>query len=57
VVLALPKKLRGLARRKGGLYAQLDLGFVGPGGKPLKAALDARFLVHSKKAKRKGPGK
>jgi hypothetical protein len=54
VVLALPRKLRVLAKRKGGLYAQLEVGFVGAGGKPLHAALDARFVVHRKKVKPKG---
>jgi Tol biopolymer transport system component len=53
LVLALPRKLRGLAHRKGGLYAQLDLGFEGPGGKPLSAALDVRFLVHRARPKGK----
>jgi hypothetical protein len=53
VVLALPRKLRPLARRKGGLYAQLDIGFEGAAGKPLHAALDVRFLVHRKNVKRK----
>jgi Tol biopolymer transport system component len=53
LVLRLSGKRRGLARKKGGLYAQLDVGFVGPGGKPLKAALDARFLVHRRKVKGK----
>jgi hypothetical protein len=57
VVLALPRKLRSLARRKGGLYAQLDVNFVGAGGKPLRAALDARFLVHHKSVKRKRGGR
>lgn len=55
VKLRLAGKLRGLARQRGGLYAQLDLSFVGPGGKPLHAALDARFLVHRKNVKAKGP--
>jgi hypothetical protein len=50
--LRLPRKLRGLAHKKGGLYAQLDVDFSGPGGKPLRAALDVRFLVHRKKVKR-----
>jgi len=53
VVLALPRKLRELAKRKGGLYSQLEIGFVGPGGKPLRAALDTRFVVHRKKVSRK----
>jgi Tol biopolymer transport system component len=57
VVLALPRKLRSLARRKGGLYAQLDINFVGGGGKPLRAALDAKFLVHHKSVKRKRGGR
>jgi Tol biopolymer transport system component len=57
VVLALPKGLRGLAKRKGGLYADLDIGFLGAGGKPLHAALDARFVVHRKKVKRKRGGR
>jgi hypothetical protein len=51
LILHLPKKLRHLAKRKGGLYAQLDVGFEGPSGKPLKAALDVRFLVHRRKVK------
>jgi Tol biopolymer transport system component len=56
LILALPKKLRHLAKRKGGLYAQLDVGFEGPGGKPLHAAVDVRFLVHRRavKGRRKG---
>jgi Tol biopolymer transport system component len=52
--LRLPKKLRGLAHRKGGLNAELDVDFIGSGGKPLSAALDVRFLVHSAKS---GKGK
>ena len=49
--LVLHGKPRTLAHQKSGLYAQLEVGFVGPGGKPLKAALDAKFLVHPKKVK------
>lgn len=49
--LVLHGERRKLAHQKGGLYAQLEVGFVGPGGKPLKATLDAKFLVHRKKAK------
>lgn len=49
--LVLHGRLRKLARQKSGLYAQLEVGFVGPGGKPLKAALDAKFLVHPKKVR------
>jgi hypothetical protein len=51
LILHLPRKLRYLAKRKGGFYAQLDVGFESPAGKPLKAALDVRFLVHRHKAK------
>lgn len=50
--LGLPRKLHGLARKKGGLYAQLDVDFSGPGGRPLRAAVDARFVVHRKKVRR-----
>jgi hypothetical protein len=50
--LRLPRKLRGLARKKGGVYAQIDIGFSGAGGRPLRAELDARFVVHRRKAKR-----
>jgi hypothetical protein len=50
--LRLPPKLRGLAHKKGGLNAQLDINFTGPGGKPLHAALDVRFLVHHRKTKK-----
>jgi hypothetical protein len=53
IELRLPRKLRGLAHQKGGLYAQLDVAFNGSGGQPLHAGLDARFLVHQKKTKRK----
>ncbi len=49
--LVLQGKPRKLAHQKSGLYAQLEVGFVGPGGKPLKAALDAKFLVHPKRVK------
>jgi hypothetical protein len=51
LLLHLPRKLRHLAKRKGGLYAQLDVNFESPTGKPLKAALDVRFLVHRRKVK------
>jgi Tol biopolymer transport system component len=54
LILHLPSKLRHLAKRKGGFYAQLDVGFEGPAGKPLKAALDVRFLVHRRKTKGSG---
>jgi hypothetical protein len=49
--LVLHGKPRKLAREKSGLYAQLEVGFVGSGGKPLKASLDAKFLAHAKRAK------
>jgi Tol biopolymer transport system component len=49
--LVLHGRPRKLAHEKAGLYAQLEVGFVGPGGKPLKAELDAKFLVHPKKVK------
>lgn len=52
LILHLPRKLIDLARRKGGLYSQLEIGFVGPGGKPLSAGLDARFLMHRGKGRR-----
>jgi hypothetical protein len=51
LILRLPGKLRYLAKRKGGLYAQLDIAFESPAGKPLSAGLDARFLVHRRTAK------
>jgi hypothetical protein len=51
--LRLPRKLRGLSRRKGGLFSQLEVGFSGPGGKPLRASLEARFLVHGSRKKKK----
>lgn len=44
--LRLPRRLRGLAERKGGLYTSLDVRFSGPGGKPLGQRLAARFRVH-----------
>jgi hypothetical protein len=50
--LRLPRKLRPLAHRKGGLNAAVDVAFAGPGGKPLSAALQVRFVVHGKKAKK-----
>lgn len=53
LTLRLPRKWRSLARRKGGLNAELDVDFAGPGGKPLSVELDARFLVHGAKGKRK----
>ncbi|HEY2054266.1 MAG TPA: hypothetical protein VGH14_10060 [Solirubrobacterales bacterium] len=53
LLLHLPRKQRQLATRKGGLYAQLDVAFEGPGGKPLKSGIDARFLVHRQKVKGK----
>jgi hypothetical protein len=52
--LTLPPKLRKLARRKGGLYTNLGVQFNGPGGKPLKQNLVARFRVHRKTAAKKG---
>jgi len=51
LILRLPAKLRRLAKRKGGLYAQLGVAFESPAGKPLTAALDVHFLVHRRKAK------
>lgn len=52
LTLQLPRKLRGLAHRKGGLNAEVDVDFSGPGGKPLSAALDVRFVVHARKPKK-----
>lgn len=52
--LNLPQKLRGLAHRKGGLYSALDVQFTGPGGKPLKQQLVARFRVHAKSSAKTG---
>lgn len=51
--LALPRRLRGLSHRKGGLYTSLALHFTGPGGRPLQEQLAARFRAHKKKAKSK----
>jgi hypothetical protein len=51
LILHLSHKQRKLAKRQGGLYAQLDISFEGPGGKPLKSGIDARFLVHHLKVK------
>jgi hypothetical protein len=44
--LKLPRKLRKLAHRKGGLYTWLDLRFSGSGGNPLRQQLAARFRAH-----------
>lgn len=55
--LSLPRHLRNLARRKGGLYASLGIRFSGPGGKPLEQRLSARFRVHGRASSaKKGKG-
>jgi Tol biopolymer transport system component len=53
LLLNLSHNQRKLAKRKGGLYAQLDIVFEASGGKPLKSGIDARFLVHHPKGKKK----
>jgi hypothetical protein len=54
--LNLSHKLRSMARVKGGLYATVEVEFTGPGGRPLKQRLVARFRVH-KPAKKRGKKK
>jgi hypothetical protein len=54
--LKLPRRWKNLARRKGGLYAWLDLQFVGSGGGPLQQQFAARFRAHHPKPM-KGKGK
>lgn len=51
--LNLPTTLQKLAHRKGGLYSALNVQFIGPGGKPLKQQLVARFRAHSKSSGKK----
>ncbi len=52
--LELPRKLRKLAHRKGGLYAALDVQFSGSGGRPLEQQIVARFHAHQKKKPKVG---
>jgi hypothetical protein len=56
VNLTLSRKLRKLARRKGGLYTALSVQFAGSGGKPLKQEIVARFRTYSKAKPKKGQG-
>jgi hypothetical protein len=56
LALKLPRRLRPLSRRRGGLGATISVSFAGPGGQPLHALLDTRFLVHGKGSD-KGPGR
>jgi Tol biopolymer transport system component len=55
--LKLPRRLRDLAHRKGGLYAWLELRFSGPSGTPLQQQFAARFRAHRPKAAKKGKAK
>jgi hypothetical protein len=48
--LALPRRLRAQAHGGAGLEATVAVAFNGPGGKPLKQTLVARFRVHRAKA-------
>lgn len=48
LALRLPRRLRPLARRQGGLVGTVRVAFAGPGGKPLHATLDARFRAGEK---------
>jgi Tol biopolymer transport system component len=57
IELDLPRGLRSLSHRKGGLYTALSLQFSGPGGKPLKEKISARFRAHRKKTSTKGKGR
>lgn len=54
--LSLSHKLRSMAHVKGGLYTTVEVEFTGPGGRPLKQRLVARFRAH-KPAKKKGKKK
>lgn len=56
LTLRLPRKLRKLAHHKGGLDAEVDVDFAASEGKPLSAALEARFIVRVA-AKSGKPGK
>ena len=47
---------RGLIHRPGGLVTRLQVAFTGPGGKPLHAELQSRFLVHRRRAKQRVEG-
>jgi hypothetical protein len=54
--LSLSHKLRSMALVKGGLYTTVEVQFTGPGGRPLKQRLVARFRAH-RPAKKKGKKK
>jgi hypothetical protein len=54
--LSLSHNLRSMARVKGGLYTTVEVEFTGPGGRPLKQRLVARFRAH-KPTKQKGKKK
>lgn len=57
LVLALPHRLRHLARSREGVYAMATVGFRPKQGKKLQAKLQIRFHVHPAKKKGKGAGK
>jgi WD40-like Beta Propeller Repeat len=59
IELKLPRRLRSLARQRGGLVTSISVTFTGQGGQPLHALLGSRFHVHRKQggADRKGAGR
>jgi Tol biopolymer transport system component len=51
--LRLPRRLRPLSRRPGGLATAIRVNFAARGGKPLNALLDSRFNVHRAPGRRR----